>query len=62
MVGEYFAELETLLDSKNTLQYAWNIVFNRFPIEKEALEYDNYMNPNSPYFYISRLIALSIRI
>ena len=38
IVGEYFAELAILLDSKNTLQYAWNRVFNRFPIEKETIE------------------------
>ena len=38
MVGEYFGKLATLLDSKNTLQYAWNRVFNRFPIEKETIE------------------------
>ena len=37
MVGEYFGKLATLLDSKNTLQYAWNIVFSSFPIEKETL-------------------------
>ena len=36
-MGEYFAELETLLDSKNALQYAWNRVFNRFPTEKETI-------------------------
>ena len=30
MVGEYFAELVALLNSKNTLQYAWNSVFNSF--------------------------------
>ena len=37
MVGEYFAELAILLDSKNTLQYAWNTVFNSFPIGKETI-------------------------
>ena len=37
MVGKYFAELAILLDRKNTLQYAWNIVFNSFPIEKETI-------------------------
>ena len=37
MVGEYFAELEILLDSKNTLQYAWNSAFDSFPIEKETV-------------------------
>ena len=37
MVGEYFAELAVLLNSKNTLQYAWNSTFYRFPIEKETI-------------------------
>ena len=37
MVGGYFGKLATLLDSKNTLQYAWKIVFNSFPIEKETV-------------------------
>lgn len=37
VVGEYFGELAILLDSKNTLQYAWNIVFNSFQIEKETV-------------------------
>ena len=37
VVGEYFGEIAILLDSKNTLQYAWNYVFNCFPIEKETV-------------------------
>ena len=37
VVGEYFGELAILLDSKNTLQHAWNSVFNSFPIEKETV-------------------------
>lgn len=37
MVGEYFAELVVLLNSKNTLQHAWNSVFSSFPIEKETV-------------------------
>lgn len=37
VVGEYFAEMALLLDSKNTLQYAWNKVFNEFPVERETV-------------------------
>ena len=37
MVGEYFGELAVLLNSKNTLQHAWNSVFDSFPIEKETI-------------------------
>ena len=37
IVGGYFSEIAQLLNSKNTLQYAWNSAFNSFPIEKEAV-------------------------
>lgn len=37
IVGEYFGEIALLLDSKNTLQYAWNKVFNDFPLERETM-------------------------
>ena len=37
MVGKYFGEIAILLDSKNTLQHAWNSVFNSFLIEKEII-------------------------
>lgn len=37
IVGEYFAEVAVLLDSKNTLQYSWNKVFSKFPIEQETI-------------------------
>ena len=37
MVGKYFAELAVLLNSKNTLQYAWKCAFNSFPTEKETI-------------------------
>lgn len=37
VVGEYFAEMALLLDSKNTLQYAWSKVFNDFPVERETV-------------------------
>ena len=36
IVGEYFGEITLLLNSKNTLQYAWNKVFSEFPIERET--------------------------
>ena len=36
-VGEYFGRIVRLLDSKNTLQYAWNSAFDSFPIEKETV-------------------------
>lgn len=37
IVGEYFGEIAILLDSKNTLQSAWNKAFSEFPIERETL-------------------------
>ena len=36
-VGEYFGRIVQLLDSKNTLQYAWNTSFSSFPIERETI-------------------------
>ena len=36
-VGEYFGRIVRLLNSKNTLQYAWKCAFNSFPTEKETI-------------------------
>ncbi len=37
IVGEYFGKIALLLNSKNTLQYAWNNVFGDFPVEREIM-------------------------
>lgn len=37
VVGEYFGEIAILLNSKNTLQCAWNKVFSDFLLEQETI-------------------------
>lgn len=37
IVGVYFEEIAILLDSKNTLQDAWDKVFSDFPLERETM-------------------------